>query len=116
MNEPFGAQNLRERAKLRVRPRVRQPRFVPAVEALERRELLANSILQGTAFFDGNHNNQPDPGELPKVGATIQLRSGDGATLIDQTTTGTDGSYRFTNVAPATYRVVEMPSFTFTSQ
>ena len=81
-------------------------------EALESRQVLANGFLQGIAFIDGNANNQLDDGEIRKPGATIELRSADGSTLLASTTTNSDGYYQFENLASATYRLVEIaPGF-----
>ncbi len=74
--------------------------------------MLANGFLQGFAFIDGNSNNQLDDGELRKVGATIELRSADGSTLLATTSTNVDGYYRFDNLASGTYRLAEIaPGF-----
>src|SRR4051812_32904649 len=93
-------------ANARRRPARRRPPL--AVEALEDRTMPATSFLQGTAFFDSNGNNQFDPGETYKPGATIQLRSADGSQLLGTTTTGANGGYFFGDVDPGTYRLVEV--------
>lgn len=91
-----------------------------AIENLESRQLLAvgTGFLQGTAFIDSNLNNRFDAGEAPKIGATIQLRSADGSTLLATTMTNGNGQYRFdsTNVdptgdglQPGAYQIVELP-------
>ncbi|MFO0947736.1 MAG: SdrD B-like domain-containing protein [Planctomycetota bacterium] len=80
------------------------------LETLESRELLANNFLQGTAFFDLDNNGKLSAADAFKVGAEIQLFSANGSTLIDTTTTDSNGVYHFNNVAPGTYRIVETPS------
>ncbi|MEQ9408326.1 MAG: hypothetical protein RIK87_11395, partial [Fuerstiella sp.] len=43
-------------------------------ESLEQRTLLtAELFLQGSSFVDANGNNEFDGGDVPKVGATIEL-------------------------------------------
>ena len=66
---------------------LRKNRRTTPFELLEPRQVLANGFLQGFAFIDGNNNNQLDDGELRKVGATIELRSGDGSILLATTAT-----------------------------
>src|SRR6187551_3584693 len=79
------------------------------LESLEPRQLLASDgFLQGFAFIDGNNNNQLDAGETRKDGATIELRSADGSTLLASTTTNSDGYYRFNNLDSGTYRLREI--------
>ena len=89
-------------------------RYMPLVELLENRELLANNFLQGTAFHDNNQNGVLDLEDTYKAGATIELRSADGTTLLAQTTTDANGAYRFDDplvLTPGTtYRLVEIPT------
>src|SRR5262245_53670245 len=89
--------------------------FRPAAEALEPRHLLAG-FLQGTAFFDSNANGQLDPDEGYKQGATILLEDVNGQPVMDANNvpvapviTDANGQYRFDNLAPGTYRIVEIP-------
>lgn len=85
----------------------RKPRKL-RLEALESRQLLdAGGMLQGYAFVDADADNFFDPDELPKVGQAIQLRSADGTALISTQLTNANGYYRFDNVLPGTYRLVE---------
>src|SRR5438128_1846331 len=86
-------------------------RFVPAVELLEERQMLANSFLQGTVFVDANANNQLDPhSEAYIPGATVELRSSNGALLLATTTTDANGIYRFDDVAPGDYQLRQIPT------
>ena len=91
-------------------------RFVSSFQGLEDRQLLGTGFLQGTAFVDANSNGGLDPGE-GLLGATIdlyQVGTGGGLTHVASTVTGTDaslpaGAYRFSNLNPGTYQVVETP-------
>ncbi len=58
------------------------------VESLEKRALMANNFLAGTAFIDSNSNGQLDTSEAYLPGAVIQLRTADGLTVLQTTTTG----------------------------
>src|SRR4029077_14504041 len=84
-------------------------------ETMEARHMLAG-FLQGYAFVDANNNNHFDSGEAPKVGATIELRSADGTTFLDTTTTGPAGYYRCDGKATGTYQLVEIPTAGFINQ
>jgi fimbrial isopeptide formation D2 family protein/uncharacterized repeat protein (TIGR01451 family) len=67
-------------------------------------------FIQGTAFIDGNGNNQLDPDEAYKPDAPIYLdyQGCDGQwQLIGETRTDANGYYIFENLAPGNYRVVE---------
>src|SRR5437762_3364323 len=89
--------------------------FRPATEALEPRHLLTG-FLQGTAYFDTNLNNQLDPNEGYKQGATILLEDVNGMPVVDANNvpvapaiTDANGQYRFDNLVPGTYHIVEIP-------
>jgi uncharacterized protein (DUF2141 family) len=58
----------------------------------------------GTVFNDLNGNGRQDAGEAGIAGVIIQLVGGEGTTT---TTTDNSGVYRFTNVQPDIYTVVE---------
>ncbi len=75
-------------------------------ESLEPRVVMANDFLAGTAFIDTNNNGQQDNGENYLAGATIELRTADGASLLDTRVTNSEGAYVFTNVSPGDYRLV----------
>ena len=63
--------------------------------------------VAGTEFVDANGNNVQDSGEPGLAGITIQL-IGSGNTVVASTTTAADGSYSFTNLAPASYTLKEV--------
>jgi hypothetical protein len=87
------------------------------IEAMEPRQMLAGqNFLQGIAFVDADADNQIDVGEARKFNTTIQLWSGDGSTLLDSTTTNVNGYYRFDDLAPGTYRLVEVAPSGFGNQ
>lgn len=61
--------------------------------------------IGGKAFRDANANNQPDAGE-GLAGAILTL-TGVGNPTNLQTTSGSDGSYAFPNLAPGNYLLTE---------
>jgi len=62
--------------------------------------------LNGAVWNDANENGIQDAGEAPVSGVTVQLITTDKATVLDSTTTGTDGSYTFAGLDPKeSYRV-----------
>ena len=63
--------------------------------------------VTGTVFTDINKDGTPQPGEPGIPGVVVQLTGPDG-TVIATTTTGPDGNYRFDNLTPGTYGVVEL--------
>ncbi|MEK8049520.1 SdrD B-like domain-containing protein [Ideonella sp. DXS22W] len=67
-------------------------------------ELLPASI-SGKVYYDAN-NDGSAAGESGIATATVTLLNAAGA-VVATTTTGTDGSYSFTNLAPGSYKVVE---------
>ena len=79
------------------------------IEALERRSLLAT--LVGQVFSDVNGNGLRDVAEPGQANATVQLDTFDAATgattLVATQTTGADGVYQFTGLAPGLYKVSE---------
>jgi hypothetical protein len=60
--------------------------------------------LSGAVFLDGNRNSVKDGFEKGLPGAVIGLFDSAGSQLSQQVT-GTDGSYSFLNLSPATYTV-----------
>lgn len=61
--------------------------------------------IAGTAWLDANGDGVRDPGEPGLVGVIIHLsRAG---LQVGQTTTSSDGTYRFANLLPASYTVRE---------
>jgi len=83
-------------------------------EMLERRDLLANGVLQGVAFVDSNGNDTLDAGEPLKEGATIELyQSPDWVTPVATATTDANGEYLFDfgvlGLPGGTYRLKEIP-------
>ncbi|MEQ9409859.1 MAG: SdrD B-like domain-containing protein, partial [Fuerstiella sp.] len=88
-------------------------------ESLEQRTLLtAELFLQGSSFVDANGNNEFDGGDVPKVGATIELYNSDGTSLLATTTTDANGGYvfdqtNFPGLVPGTYQITEIPTAGF---
>lgn len=74
-------------------------------ETLEQRQVMANDFLAGTAFIDANNNGQLDTNENYLQGATIELRSADGSTLINSQVTDAKGAYVFA-ISPGDYKLV----------
>ncbi len=66
-----------------------------------------------TVFIDSNKNGNLDTGEQMVAGAVVRLVDS-GGTTVGQTTTGTDGKYLFTNLAPGTYTAILTPPAGFT--
>jgi protocatechuate 3,4-dioxygenase beta subunit len=69
----------------------------------------ATSTLSGFVYVDANNNGIKDPGERGIAGVEIRLNgvqaNSDG--VFRTTTTGPDGSYRFENILPGVYSVLE---------
>ncbi len=63
--------------------------------------------ISGSVMRDCNDDGSLS-GEAGLGGVTVQLKDNSWA-LLDSTTTGSDGSYSFTGLAAATYRVVVVP-------
>lgn len=65
--------------------------------------------IAGSVFVDRNDNGVFDSGEQPLAGVSVTLTGTDltGAFVTRTTTTATDGSYLFEDLAPGTYRLVE---------
>ncbi|MFT8246903.1 SdrD B-like domain-containing protein, partial [Roseomonas sp. BN140053] len=58
----------------------------------------------GRVFTDGNGDGIQGTGEAGLAGQTVQLLNAAGTSILS-TTTGSDGTYSFTGVAPGTYQV-----------
>jgi hypothetical protein len=72
-----------------------------------------SATLTGTKFKDANHDGVENNSSLgndgpPSVPFTFQLKTTSG-TVLQTTTTTVGGTYQFTNVAPGTYIVHEVP-------
>jgi protocatechuate 3,4-dioxygenase beta subunit len=81
---------------------------------MEGRLLLASGAgyLQGTVFVDSNLNGQYDPTETGQANATVSLYDST-HTLVATKSTGADGTYLFTSLAPGNYTLVETPPSTY---
>ena len=78
-------------------------RFIPTLELLEQRELLATGVfLQGTAFVDASHDHTLDSNDPYLQGALISLYQGTttSGTPLAVAVTDSNGAYLFndTNV------------------
>ncbi len=67
-----------------------------------------NGSIHGYKYVDADADGQYEPGSAGFGGVTIQLKQGD--TVVQTTTTASDGKYSFSNVPPGTYDVVEVPA------
>ena len=65
------------------------------------------ATLSGTVYIDANGNNTQDNGEAGQSGVTIQLLNASNQ-VVATTTSASDGTYSFTNIAPATYSIHEV--------
>ena len=67
------------------------------------------SSLSGFVYYDANNDGIRDASEQPVAGVTITLTGTDytGAAVSRQATTGSDGAYSFTQLAPGSYKLVE---------
>lgn len=84
--------------------RIRHNRL--AIEALERRELLA--VIQGTVFEDLNGDGGLDASDPGFAGATVYLDQNQNGRFDDgevTAQTGADGAYQLAVAEPGTYRV-----------
>jgi uncharacterized protein (DUF2141 family) len=68
----------------------------------------ATGTITGLKFNDANGNAAQDPGEEGVAGVTINLFAASGGALVATTTTGTDGTFTFTDVNPGDYQVSEV--------
>ncbi|MGQ9821200.1 MAG: SdrD B-like domain-containing protein [Thermogutta sp.] len=66
--------------------------------------------IAGKVFVDPNLNNQRDAGEPGLAGVTVQLwrEEAGGYGFVAQTVTDAAGDYRFDDLTPGTYRLVEL--------
>jgi len=67
------------------------------------------SSISGLVYLDLDYDGLMDGGESPISGVTVQLVGVDtlGQPVQLQTTTGNDGAFRFADLRPGTYRLVE---------
>lgn len=67
------------------------------------------SSLAGFVYYDSDNDGVKDSGETGASGVSIALTGTDytGASVSRQATTGTDGSYSFTQLAPGSYKLKE---------
>src|SRR5438270_192150 len=69
----------------------------------------ANSCaISGRKFDDANGSGVDEPGKPGLGGWTIQLLDSTGLHVLRETTTASDGTYTFTNMAPGSYLVREV--------
>ena len=71
-------------------------------------ENAATGTITGLKFDDANGNGVQDAGESGVAGVTINLFAADGGALVATTTTGADGTFTFSSVAPGDYQVGEV--------
>ncbi|VTU01253.1 collagen-binding partial : Putative uncharacterized protein OS=uncultured prokaryote GN=HGMM_F48B01C05 PE=4 SV=1: Cna_B: Cna_B: Cna_B [Gemmataceae bacterium] len=72
-------------------------------------ELAANSSLAGSVYIDTNNNGRRDPGPRGIPGTTVTLVGTDlaGRSVRAVAVTDANGRYRFTNMFPGTYALIE---------
>jgi hypothetical protein len=78
-----------------------EDRFAPAVLGSQ----LPLSSLSGSVYCDLNHNGLKDPGEMGLSGVTVTLLRG--RRTVGSELTQPDGSYRFSNLKPGTYTILQ---------
>ncbi|MGW8482384.1 SdrD B-like domain-containing protein [Microbacterium sp. NPDC055903] len=61
-------------------------------------------------WIDTDRDGQQDEGEVPVPGATVNLLSADGETVIDTVETDENGYYVFTDLPPGVDYIVEFPT------
>lgn len=66
----------------------------------------SNNQIHGLVYTDSNQNGLADKGEIPLTPVKVDLIDSAGG-LTATTTTGTDGKYRFINLSPGVFTVVE---------
>ncbi|MGE3310188.1 MAG: SdrD B-like domain-containing protein [Limisphaerales bacterium] len=69
--------------------------------------IIADVNLAGVVFDDSNGSGTRDAGETGLEGVQVRLLALDGQTELRSTTTDSNGAYRFTGVATASYYVAE---------
>jgi hypothetical protein len=65
-------------------------------------------IISGLVVNDVNGNSVPDTGEPPLAGAILTLQNSRGQ-IVGTATSGTDGSFSFSNLADDAYTLIEQP-------
>src|SRR6266436_2434988 len=89
-------------------------RSLRGMEQLESRQLLAGNLsLAGTAFVDTNNDGTLNTGEAYLPDAEIDLFSGDGMTQLGMTHTDAQGAYRFDNLEPGNYQLLNRSALWF---
>lgn len=75
------------------------------------------ATISGRAWVDANSNGTRDAGEGGLANVQVYLLNAFGAIVAD-TTTASDGTYQFTNLAPGQYRILYVlpPDFQFTAK
>jgi len=71
------------------------------------------TMIHGVVYNDANRNGERDPSETGIEGVTVRLYMGE--SLVDETTTETDGSYKFGDLDPGVYGVEETDLFGWNS-
>jgi hypothetical protein len=73
------------------------------------------SSISGLKYVDSNNNANHDPGEPPIGGVIITLSGTDnlGHAVNLQTQTAADGTFKFSNLQPGTYLLIETPPINF---
>ena len=65
-----------------------------------------NGDVQGTIYFDENQNNEIDTGEeMNGVTVALQYLTTGSNMVVDMLTTGSDGTYSFTDLVPGDYQL-----------
>ena len=102
----FGFAALKSLHRMRVteRPKTGRSRRLLALEPLESRQLLT---ISGFVYVDLNTNSAKDASDVSLQGVLLTLKSADGTFPTQTTTTGSDGSYQFTNTPSGTYSITE---------
>ena len=87
------------------------PLFTPGSSSVQNNfaEIPSSSALEGRVWLDDNNNGLIDGSETGIAGVTIELTGVDvaGKSVTRSTTTDANGNYRFSELSPGTYRVLE---------
>jgi uncharacterized repeat protein (TIGR01451 family) len=68
--------------------------------------LYQTSCLSGSVYVDYNNDGQFDSNDVGMYGVTVQLLNGSGQ-VVQTATTGCNGTYNFSNIAPGVYSIFE---------
>ncbi len=66
----------------------------------------STGAIHGRIWNDLNGNSEPEPGEPGIIGVTVRIYIG--GALIGELRTGSDGRFEIDQLAPATYRIMEI--------